>query len=100
MGIRAILEIVMRNKVGEQATFGAFVDEFQKAGYLSSRQALTLASILEAGHAATHRAWEPTDKDIAILLEITEAVIATTYLHEKSAQALEERVPPRRPKPK
>jgi hypothetical protein len=97
MGIRAALELVMRNKVGEQNTFGALVDEFQKAGYLSTRQAGSLGSILEAGHAATHRAWEPTDKDIDTLLDITEAVIATAYLHERRAQALEAGLP-KRPK--
>jgi hypothetical protein len=98
MGIRAILEVVMRNKVGDQRTFKVLLDEFQKAGYLSTRQAGSLDSILEAGHAAIHRGWEPTDEDIAALLDITEAVIETTYLHERRAQALEKRVP-RRPKP-
>jgi hypothetical protein len=95
MGIRAVLELVMRNNVGEQATFTALVDKFQNAGHLSTRQAHSLNSILEAGHAATHRAWEPTDKDITTLLDITEAVIATTYLHEKAAQALEAGLPSR-----
>lgn len=96
MGIRTILETTMRNKVGDQHSFKKLIDEFQKAGYLSIREAQTLDSTLEAGHAAAHRAWEPTDEDIAILLDITETVIQTTYLHEKHARALEGRVPKRR----
>lgn len=95
MGIRATLETIMRGKVGSQRTFRALVDEFQKAGYLSVRQAGSLDSILEAGHAATHRDWEPTDQDIATLLDITEAVIATVYLHESRATALEANLPKR-----
>lgn len=70
-----------------------------KAGYLSTRYAGSLDSILQAGHAAVHRGWEPTEADIATLLDITETVIATAYVHEERAQALEKRVP-KRGKPK
>lgn len=98
MGIRAVLENVMRAKIGEQRTFKAFVDEFQKAGYLSMREVASLDSILEAGHAVIHRGWEPSEDDIATLLDITEAVIEKAYLHEARAQALDKRVP-RRSKP-
>lgn len=95
MGIRATLEHVMRDKVGDHRTFKTLVDEFRNAGYLSTRQAGSLDTILEAGHAAVHRGWEPTKNDIATLLDITEAVIETAYLHEARAQALNERVPKR-----
>ena len=98
MGIRATLEELMRVKVGDHRTFKVLVDEFQKAGYLSTRQAGSLDSILEAGHAAIHRTWEPTATDIATLLDITESVIETAYLHERRARDLDERVP-KRPKP-
>lgn len=98
MGIRSLLEIVMRNKVGEQGRFEALVDEFEKAGYLSTRQRGSLDSILEGGHAAIHRRWEPTPEDIDTLLDITEAVIETAYLHEERAKALEGRLP-KRPRP-
>ncbi len=97
MGIRAALENVMKEKVGDHK-FVVMVDKFQEAGYLSVRQAFTLNSLLDAGHAAVHRDWEPTDEDISILLDITETVIETVYLHEAKAQALDERVP-KRPKP-
>ena len=98
MGIRATLENVMRTKVGDHRSFKVLVDEFQKAGYLSTRQAATLNSIVEAGHAAVHRAWKPTADDIATLLDITESVIETAYLHEKRTRDLESKIP-KRPKP-
>src|SRR5216683_2296590 len=46
MGIRAALENVMKEKVGDRP-FRVLVDEFQKAGYLSTRQALNLDTIIE-----------------------------------------------------
>src|SRR5260370_4677386 len=56
MGIRAALEQVMIDKVSDQGRFAANVDALQKKGYLSTRQALVLSSILDAGHATIHRA--------------------------------------------
>jgi hypothetical protein len=57
MGIRSALENVMIDRVGDQRYFKINMDAFQKAGYLSVRQRGSLESILEAGHAATHRGW-------------------------------------------
>lgn len=96
MGIRAVLENVMKEKVGDR-TFKELIDEFQKAGYVSTRQAGTLDSILEAGHAAIHRDWEPTEEDINALLDITESIVETAYIHESHAQNLDKKVP-KRPK--
>src|SRR5205823_3528836 len=76
MGIRAALEYVMIEKIGDQHTFKDKVDAFVVAGYLSVRQALNLQSILDAGHAAIHRGWEPTMNDVNTLLDITESIIA------------------------
>jgi hypothetical protein len=97
MGIRSMLENVMKERVGDRP-FKVLVDEFQKAGYLSTRQALSLDAIIEAGHATIHRGWEPTREDIDTLLDITESLIETVYLHEDRARELDKRVP-RREKP-
>ena len=98
MGIRTTLEYVMRGKVGAQPTFKKLVLEFQSAGYLSERQVHTLDLLLEAGHATIHRGWEPGEKDIATLLDMTESIVETAYLHEWRAKDLDKRVP-KRPNP-
>ena len=100
MGIRAAIETIMKEKIGEDAKFNVLMDKFQKAGYLSTREYGSLGTIIEAGHAATHRAWEPTDSDIATLLDITEAIIEKVYFHEARAQSLDKRVPRRSPHPR
>lgn len=94
MGIRATLENVMKEKVGDHP-FKILVNEFQKAGYLSTRQALSLDVIIEAGHAAIHRGWQPNDDDISTLLNLTETLIEMVYLHEDRARNLDKRVPRR-----
>jgi hypothetical protein len=94
MGIRAALENVMKEKVGDRP-FKALVNEYQKAGYLSARQAQVLEAIIEAAHAAIHRAWKPNSEDVFTLLNITETLIEIAYLHEDQARDLGNRVPPR-----
>ncbi len=42
------------------------------------------------------REWEPTDTDIVTLLDITESIIETVYLHEWAARDLEKNIPKRR----
>jgi len=94
MGIRATLENIMKEKIGDHK-FVVLVAEFQKKGYITIRQAESLNSIIEAGHAVIHRGWQPNDEDISLLIDVTETLIKTVYLHEDRARELKERVPKR-----
>jgi hypothetical protein len=94
MGIRAALENIMKEKIGDRP-FVVLVAEFQKTGYLSVRQVESLNSIIEAGHAVVHRGWQPNHDDISLLIDVTETLIKTIYLHEDRARELKERVPTR-----
>jgi hypothetical protein len=85
----------MVDKIGDQGTFKANMDDFHKAGYISTRQYQILDSILDASHATAHRGWEPSDQDINTLLEIAESTIASAYLHEDLVRKLYEKVPKR-----
>ncbi len=94
MGIRAVLESVMIDKVGDKKRFKANMDAFEAAGYLSVRQRGHLDTILEAGHATIHRGWEPTKADIVTLLDIAESLIQVAYLHDQPADTLSRQIPP------
>jgi hypothetical protein len=99
MGIRASLESMMIDKVGDKGSFKANMDAFQAADYLNGRQRGHLEAVLGAGDAAIHRGWEPTANDIVVLLDITEAIIEGAYLHDQSADTLNRRIPVRPPRP-
>jgi hypothetical protein len=98
MGIRAALEALMIDKVGDRGTFKGNLDALQREHYLSLRQRNDLERILEAGHAAIHRGWKPTNDQIDTVLDITEGLIESIYIHGPSAERLEKEVP-KRPKP-
>jgi hypothetical protein len=99
MGIRSALERIIIERVKDQGNFIKNMDKFHGGGYLSERQRLALDAILEAGHAATHRGWRPSEEDINTIVDIIEHVIEDIYIHQARASDLDKTLP-RRPRPK
>jgi hypothetical protein len=95
MGIRALLESIMIEKCGDQGTFKANLNEFQKLGHISFTQRTAVEPVIEAGHAATHRSFKPEQSDALIALDITENIIESIYVAGQKAGKL--KIPPRRP---
>ena len=95
MGVRSLIEKVMVSKTGDQGSFSKNMVEFERCGYVSRIQRERVEAILEAGHAAIHRTFIPSTRDVITLVDITEHIIETVYLHEAKIAALKKRVPPR-----
>ncbi len=96
MGIRALIEQVMTQSVGDQGTFAENLDLFRERGYVSLLQYDSIKNILEVGHAAIHRSHEPSGEDVSSLLEITHGILEAIFLHPDSATRVANRAPPRR----
>ena len=95
MGVRALLEHVIVDQVGDQGTFFQNLDKFAQEGFISSKQKDFLAAVLEAGHATIHRAYQPSSDDLQTCIDIAESVLQTVYVHPDKAQGLTSRVPKR-----
>lgn len=93
MGVRALLERIMIAKSGDFGTFARNIAEFERQGYVASKQRERLETILEAGHATIHRAFEPSKADVITLVDVTEHIVQMLYLHEGQVAALKKRVP-------
>lgn len=100
MGIRAIIETVMIDKVSDNGTFVANLEELYGQGYVSSKQKDRLKIVLEAGHAAMHRGYCPSSKELNNILDICENLIEFLYVHEIKTDKLSKKIPPRPPKKK
>ena len=98
MGVRALLESIMIEKVGDLGSFSANIKAFETDGYVSHIQRERLETILEVGHAAMHRLYKPSKEDIITLVDITESVIESIYIHGKKVEKLKNGIPPRTPK--
>ncbi|MCP4486715.1 MAG: DUF4145 domain-containing protein [Gammaproteobacteria bacterium] len=66
MGARALLEHIMVSKVGDKGTFAKNLDAFHMQGFLSLKQREIIEPILEAGHAAIHRGFDPSVEGAAM----------------------------------
>lgn len=97
MGVRSLVEYAMIDSVGDQGSFVKNLAEFSTQGYISDKQRKILKAVLEAGHATIHRAYHPSDEDLATCLDIAESVLQTVYVHPEKAAELTKRVP-KRPK--
>lgn len=95
MGIRALIEHVMIDKVGDQGNFKKNLDKFENDGFVSRTQRIVLDAVLEAGHAAMHRSFEPSRKDLIHIIDITENIVESIYINEKRAKNIKDKVPTR-----
>lgn len=98
MGIRALLENVMIEKVGDRGSFAENLKAFETEGYVSRLQRERLDTILEAGHAAMHRLYKPTKADLITLVDIAESIVESIYIHHAKVERLKNGIPPRAPK--
>jgi hypothetical protein len=98
LGIRALLEQIMMEKVGDHQTLGRNVDAFLEAGYVAPQSHdIFRRSLIEAGNAAMHRGYKPLFDDVNTLLDITESLVASIYVHPKRAAEVRKKIPPRAP---
>ena len=96
LGIRALIEQVMISQVGEQGSLGKNVDAFFAAGHVASRdQGNFRSAIIGVGDAAMHRGYTPKVEDIHILLDISESLIASIFVHPERAKNVAAQIPPR-----
>jgi len=98
LGIRALLETIMIDKIGDKGTFGANVNAFEEEGFISKKQKEVLEPILEAGHAAMHRGYKPNKNEVVRLMDVTENIIETIYVNEQKIKGLSDKIPPKKRK--
>lgn len=96
MAVRALLEQVMIDKVGDQGTFAKNISAFHAKGFISTTQQEFLQTVIEAGHATMHRAFKPSQQDLIALINITESVVESAYINEHRAAELKKRIPPKK----
>jgi hypothetical protein len=95
MGIRALLELIMIEKIGDRGSFRKNVEAFQNEGFISHLQRTLLDPTLEFGHASMHRNYAPKMTELIAALDITESLIHSLYILPDKAKSLSDAVPKR-----
>jgi hypothetical protein len=96
MGVRALVEQVMIDQVGDQGGFKPTIKAFFGEGYVAARQQGAFEKVLiEAGHAAMHRGFNPDPDTIETLLDIVEPLVDEIYFKPQRTAKAEKSIPPR-----
>lgn len=95
MGVRALIEFVIVDRVGDNGTFEKNLTALHDAGYISERQKEMVKTALDVGSAAIHRNHEPSEEDVNFGLSIGETLLQTVYVQEPQSVDVGKRVPKR-----
>jgi hypothetical protein len=96
LGIRALLEKIMIQKIGEHDSIGNNMKKFLEAGFVAEKYRKQFEEqLIGAGHAAMHRDYSPKLEDVSILLDITETIIEQIYIHPDKAAEMAKGIPAR-----
>lgn len=95
MGVRAIVDMLLSDKVGPSGGFQARMDRLVTAGHISPKNRSVLDAVLEAGHAAAHRGYEPSAVDLNRVMDIVENVLQSLYVLDEYGGELGKTTPPR-----
>lgn len=98
MGARALVDLFMNSTIGDIGGFQKKLEKLVEDGYLSSKSKDILEPALDAGHAATHRAHNPTTDDVNLVFDIVENLIQTLAFKEK-VEDLKKNTPKRQVQP-
>lgn len=88
IGIRALLEQIMFDHVGDKGSFNNTVNAFEKEGYISRVQKEIVVPLIEAGNASVHRGFKATEEQVVQLMDIVENLLETLYIHKKQVEKL------------
>lgn len=99
MGLRALIDTVILDKVGDAGTFKEKLKALHGAGYISTHQLDTLGAAIDAGNASSHRGFTPGEQDIEMVHDIVEHLLQSVYIHPENAKVLVQRTPKRNSSP-
>lgn len=97
MGARAVVEFVVAEKVGDKGSFVKNLNALVAEGYLSAMNKESLGAAIDAGSAAIHRAFRPSNDDVTHVMDIVENMLQSVYISEQAGSNLKKRVPQRPP---
>jgi hypothetical protein len=95
MGLRALIDTVILDKVGDAGTFKEKLKALHIAGYIATQQLDVLGAAIDTGNASSHRGFTPEVQDIEMVQAIVEHLLQSVYIHPENAKVLAKRTPKR-----
>ena len=95
MGARALLDMVIVDKVGDVGTFAEKLKNLESQGFISQKNREVLDAALDAGSAAAHRGYAPKLDDVHAVMDIVENLLQAIYVLDEVAKEIKKSIPPR-----
>lgn len=95
MGARALLDMIMVDKVGDVGSFGQKLKALEDQGFISLKNGEILEVALDAGNAAAHRGHTPKLDDVQAVMDIVENLLQAIYVLDKVAVEIKKSTPAR-----
>jgi hypothetical protein len=83
-------------KIDPSLTFKEKLDRLQNEGHISTSERTHLDILTDAGSAAAHRGWIPTEEQLNTVMSIVETFIHRKFVLEWEVKRLRARIPPRK----
>jgi hypothetical protein len=92
MGVRALIDQMLNDRVGDVGGFAMKLGEAVKNGLLTDAQRQMIEAAVEAGHAASHRGFRPTSQQLSDALDIAEHALMSGYVLGRTSSRQGERI--------
>lgn len=96
MGARALVDMLIIEKVGDIGSFKEKLMGLEKAGYISSKGRDVLYAALDLGNAAAHRGHAATATEVEAVMDIVENMLQGVYVFPETSKNLKKTTPPRK----
>lgn len=97
MGMRALLDMYLVEAAGDLDTFNKKLEWLQALGFLSANQVELIKPAIEAGNAAAHRGYSPSQDGLDTILNLIELLLHQWTLASAISKVKDD-VPPRKRK--
>ncbi len=95
MGARALVDMVIVEKVGDLGSFTEKLKKLESEEYISATNRVVLEAALDVGSAAAHRGHAPRTSQIDAVMDIIENLLQAVYVLPDMAEELKNSTPPR-----
>jgi len=90
MGCRTIVDMYLNDKVGDIGGFGKKLQKLYEENGISYENKDTLVAAIEAGNAASHRAYHPNEEVLFSVVGIIENLLEQMVLNKKATRVASE----------
>jgi len=95
MGLRAVVDWVCNDKVGDVGGLNRKLDALAEKGYITRHDKEIIENTIEVGHASVHRSHFPGPGELEVVVHIIERLLEGVYVLGAASESLKDSAPKR-----